>query len=74
MSESFESVLRKRTAIQQAEKEGSIADSQEVRIELMRKLSSGEMTLAEVQAELKKIKRGAKKAGKITRSQAWNRG
>ena len=74
MSESFESVLRKRTAIQQAEKEGSIADSQEVRIELMRKLSSGEMTLAEVQAELKKIKRGAKKAGKITRSQAWSRG
>jgi hypothetical protein len=74
MSESFESVLRKRTAIQQAEKEGSIADSQEVRTELMRKLSSGEMTLAEVQAELKKIKCGAKKAGKITRSQAWSRG
>ena len=54
-----------------AEAEGRVADSMEVRLALMARFHAGEMTLPEVQAELKRIQRGAKKAGKITRAQAY---
>jgi len=64
----------KRAAVNKAEAQGLVADSMEVRKALVKKLQSGEMTLAEVQAELKRIQRNAKKNGQITRSQAWNRG
>jgi hypothetical protein len=40
----------------------------------MEKVHSGECTLEEVQAELKAIKRNAKKNGLITRTQAFNKG
>jgi len=70
----FWQASEKRQAVNKAEAAGEIADSMEVRAALVAKLDSGEMTLDEVQAELKKIKRNAKKSGKITRSQAWNRG
>jgi len=53
------------------EAEGAVADSMDVRLELIRRMHNGELTLAEVQAELARIKRGAKKAGKITRAQAY---
>lgn len=56
------------------EAEGKVADSLDVRMVLMEKVRSGECTLAEVQKELKKIKRNAKKNGQITRSQAFNAG
>jgi hypothetical protein len=55
----------------QAETEGRVADSMEVRLALMEKFHAGEMTLEEVQAELARIKRAAKKSGKITRAQAY---
>lgn len=64
----------KRDAVNKAEAEGKIADSMEVRGELIAKMERGELTLVEVQAELKRIKRNAKKNGMMTRSQAFNRG
>jgi hypothetical protein len=70
----FEASMDKRKALGDAEAAGMVADSAEVRIALMQRLKAGELTLAEVQAELKRIKRQAKKNGKITRSQAFSRG
>jgi len=58
-------------ALNKAEVDGKIADSMEVRTALVEKMNRGEMTLAEVQAELKRIKRNAKKNGLVTRSQAY---
>lgn len=63
----------KRANLRQAEADGVVADSMDVRRELIRKMDAGEMTLEEVQAELKRIKRGAKAAGKLTRTQALHR-
>lgn len=65
---------RKLDGIAELEAEGKIADSMDVRRELVRKMHAGEMTLEQVQAELADIKRGAKKAGKVTRAQAYRRG
>jgi len=56
-----------------AEAEGKVADSLEVRMALMARVNAGEITLADAQAELKRIKRGAKKAGQITRAAAYRR-
>jgi hypothetical protein len=58
-------------AMNQAEAEGRVADSLEVRMALMKRVKTGEITLEQAQTELKKIKRGAKKAGKVTRNQAF---
>ena len=69
-----EAAYDKRENVKDCEADGIIADSMDVRMELMRKVKSGERTLESVQAELKKIKRDAKKNGKLTRSQAFNRG
>lgn len=57
--------------LRKAEAEGIVADSMEVRKELIRRMDAGELTLYQVQAELAKIKRNAKKSGKVTRNQAW---
>lgn len=65
---------RKMDAMQSAEQAGEVADSMEVRKALVEKMHAGEMTLDEVQAELKRIKRNAKKNGQITRDQAYRRG
>ena len=70
----FEASLDKRQNLKQCEANGEVADSLDVRMALMEKVTSGECTLKEVQAELKKIKRNAKKNGKITRTQAFTRG
>jgi hypothetical protein len=64
----------KRNALNQAEAGGQVADSMEVRKALMERVHSGEITLEQAQTELKKIKRGAKKSGMITRSQAFRDG
>ena len=48
-----------------------VADSLDVRMALIARMNAGEMTLEQVQNELKRIKRGAKAAGKITRAQAY---
>ena len=64
-------VRAKRANQRQAESEGRVADSLEVRSALLAKMDAGEMTLDQVQAEIKRIKRGAKARGLITRSQAY---
>ena len=71
---SFEAALDKRRNVKKCEEDGVVADSTEVRMALMAKVASGECTLEEVQTELKKIKRDAKKNGKITKNQAFTRG
>lgn len=58
-------------AMRDAEASGVVADSIDVRIALMARVDSGEITLEEAQAELRRIKRGAKAAGKVTRNQAY---
>lgn len=57
--------------LRKAEDEGRVADSMEVRLALMARFHSGDLTLEQVQAELKRIKRGAKAQGKVTRNQAF---
>lgn len=62
---------KKMDAVRAAESAGEVADSMDVRKALIARMDAGEMTLAEVQAELARIKRGAKRAGKITRAAAY---
>ena len=73
-SDRFWRMEAKKDALKQAEASGAVADSKEVRMELMRKVHAGEITLEQAQAELAKIKRGAKKAGKVTGDQAFRAG
>lgn len=68
----LERMARKRANEQDADAKGLIADSMDVRKALMQKFHSGECTLEEVQAELSRIKRNAKKNGQVTRNQARN--
>jgi dynactin complex subunit len=70
----FEANQDKRANVNKCEKDGVIAGSMEVRMALMEKVKTGELTLEEVQNELRKIQRNAKKNGKITRNQAFIRG
>jgi hypothetical protein len=70
----WEASLEKRRAMNKAEDAGEVADSIEVRHQLLEKVRKGEATLEEIQSELRKIKRNAKKNGLITRSQAFSRG
>lgn len=70
----FEAALDKRRAMEASEAAGEVADSGEVRMALMKRIYSGEITPDQALAELKRIKAGAKKAGKVTRSQAFSRG
>lgn len=70
----FEASLEKRQAVKDAEAGGKVADSMDVRRALMDRVYSGEITLADAQAQLRKIKSGAKRAGLVTRAQAFSRG
>jgi len=70
----FEASLDKKRNMKECEEAGIVADSEDVRLALMKKVWLGKCTLEEVQAELKAIKRNAKKNGLITRTQAFNRG
>jgi hypothetical protein len=70
----LEALHDKRNAVNAAEESGLVADSMEVRIRLLRRMNSGEITLIQVQAELKKIKRDAKKNGMTTRSKTFSQG
>lgn len=54
------------------EEAGNVADSTDVRMALMQRLHAGEISLEDAQAELKKIKRNAKRNGKLTLKQARN--
>lgn len=64
----FEIALERKRELREAEAAGEVADSMEVRRALIAKMDAGEMTLEQVQAELKRIKRNASKAGKTTRA------
>jgi len=70
----YTAAREKRRAVNEAEARGQIADSMEVRLAIMARVHSGEITLAQGQEELKKIKRSAKKSGMLTRQQAFSRG
>lgn len=70
----FEAAIDKRHALNEAEQAGKVADNIDVRKALMARVHNGEITLAQAQAELKKIKSGAKKAGLLTRAQTFSRG
>lgn len=57
----WEARFDKGQAMRKADEAGEIADSMDVRHQLLEKVRKGEATLEQVQAELKKIKRNAKK-------------
>lgn len=57
--------------IRTEEAAGNVADSMTVRIAIVERIKSGEITLEAGQKELARIKRSAKAAGKITRNQAF---
>jgi hypothetical protein len=69
----FERKLAQRDALNKAEAADEVADSKSVRMELVRKMHAGEMTLEEVQAELSRIQRNAKREGRKTRDQFFRR-
>lgn len=70
----FWRIAAQHDALKAAEAAGQVVDSMEVRTKLMERVHSGEITLEAAQAELKRIKRGAKAAGKVTRNQAFRGG
>ena len=72
--DAFWNNMRKRQAVKDAEAGGQVADSMEVRKALMARVHSGEITLEAAQAELARIKRGAKAAGMTTRARAFREG
>lgn len=63
--------LDKRVALKIAEEQDLVADSTALRMELVAKMKSGELTQQEALEVLRKVKRDAKKNGKKTRSQIW---
>lgn len=67
----FWKVEEQRAALKRAESTGQVADNMDVRRALMDRVHKGEITLEAAQAELARIKRGAKAVGKVTRSQAF---
>lgn len=69
----FTASMEKREAVNSADASGEVCDSMAVRAALMQRVHTGEITLLEAQAELQRIKREGKKAGKLTRSQVWSR-
>ena len=69
----FDAAIDKRNALTAAEKAGEVADSRDVRMSLIKRMKNGELTLPDVQRELERIKRDAKKNGKLTRSQVWSK-
>ena len=70
----FEARLERRMELRRAEKAGEVADSHAVRLAIMARVHSGEITLEAAQAELKQIQRGASANGLTTRGQAYSRG
>lgn len=67
----WERLTDRRAALKEAEADGIVADSLEVRAELIRRMEAGELKPEQMQAELARIKRGAKKVGLVTRNQIW---
>lgn len=70
----FEAAIEKKRAQKAAEAAGEVADSHSVRLAIMARVRSGEITLAQGQAELKQIQAKAQSIGKVTRAQSFSRG
>lgn len=70
MSDYFEHA-RRMDHVRSQESEGNVADSMDVRLAIVARIKSGEMSLQEGQAELRRIQRKARQAGLITRAQAY---
>jgi benzoyl-CoA reductase/2-hydroxyglutaryl-CoA dehydratase subunit BcrC/BadD/HgdB len=70
----FERRMDRFEELKRSEAAGEVADSMDVRLKLIERMKAGELTLEQVQDELKRIKRNAKKVGKVTRTQAFRRG
>ena len=70
----YEARIDKRAAVNEAEKQGIVADSMDVRMQLLARVQKGEITMDQCQEELRSIKRKAKKNGLVTRQQAFSRG
>lgn len=67
----YERLEHKRQRMAQLAKDeasGAVADSDAVRVALIERVHRGEMTLADAQAELKRIQRAAKKEGRPVRA------
>lgn len=62
---------RRLDVVKQAESDGKVADSMDVRAALLQRMKVGELTLEQVQAELKRLKRNASKNGQVTRARAY---
>jgi hypothetical protein len=71
---SFERAMEKKRARRAAEAAGQVADSHSVRLAIMARIKSGEITLAQGQAELKQLQAKAQSIGLKTRAQAFNEG
>ena len=66
--------IMKRNAVNTAEASGQVADNMDVRLSIVKRMKSGDITLDQGKKELAAIKRNAKRNGLITRQQAWSRG
>lgn len=70
----FEAAHDKRRAVTAAEAAGELVDGMAVRLVILARVRAGELTIADAQAELRKLQAGAKAAGKATRAQVFLRG
>lgn len=70
----FERAMEKKRALRAAEAAGQVADSHSVRLAIMARVRSGEITLAQAQAELKQIQAKAQSIGLKTRAQSFREG
>ncbi len=66
----FEAVARRQN-VKQMEADGLIADSMDVRLEIVARIHAGEISLEQGQAELRRIKSAAKRNGQTTRDKAF---
>ena len=67
----LEATIDKQRAVKQAESKGEVSDSLEVRMALIDRMNKGEITLEQVKAELKVIKRKGRRDGKLTREEVY---
>lgn len=71
---SFDARLDKRVNVERLEGQGLIADSMDVRKNLVDRVLKGEITPEQSREELRRIQRNAKRNGLKTRNQAWREG
>ena len=67
---SFERAIEKKRARRAAEEAGQVADSHSMRLAIMARIKSGEITLAQGQDELKQLQAKAQSIGLKTRAPA----